>query len=102
MLIHNATFMVAPERGAEFLEWIAPLAYKAGGRRRPRLSVMRQAGGATADEAQALSVAFQVEFETMAEVEEWTGKRLRPLVAAFERRYAPDAMVFTSVFETIF
>ncbi len=94
--------MVDPRRGAEFLEWFAPLARKAGPEGRSRLSVMRQAGGEVAGEAQALSVAFQGEFETMAEIEEWTAKRLRPLVAAFERRFAPDAMVFTSVFETIF
>lgn len=102
MLIHNATFMVEPERGAEFLEWFAPLARKAGPEGRSRLSVMRQAGGQIAGEAQALSVAFQGEFESMVEIEEWTAKRLRPLIAAFERRFAPDAMVFTSVFETIF
>ena len=102
MLIHNATFMVDPRRGAEFLEWFAPLAHKAGPEGRSRLSVMRQAGGAEAGEAQALSVAFQGEFDTMQEIDEWTAKRLRPLIAAFERRFAPEAMVFTSVFETIF
>lgn len=102
MLIHNATFMVDPRRGEEFLEWFAPLAHKAGPEGKSRLSVMRQAGGAPAGEAQALSVAFQGEFDTMQEIDEWTAKRLRPLVAAFERRFAPDAMVFTSIFETIF
>lgn len=94
--------MVDPCRGAEFLEWFAPLARKAGPEGRSRLSVMRQAGGVMAGETQALSVAFQGEFETMKEIEAWTTKRLRPLVATFERRFAPDAMVFTSVFETIF
>lgn len=102
MLIYNATFMVDPQRGAEFLEWFAPLAHKAGPEGRSRLSVMRQAGGEEADASQALSVAFQGEFETIDEVETWVAKRLRPLVAAFERRFAPDAMVFTSVFESIF
>lgn len=102
MLIHNATFMVDPHRGAEFLEWFAPLARKAGPEGKSRLSVMRQAGGETAGEPQALCVAFQGEFESMEDVAAWTSKRLRPLVAAFERRFAPDAMVFTSVFETIF
>lgn len=101
MLIHNATFMVEAQKGAEFLEWFAPLAHKAAPEGKSRLSVMRQAGGEVAGEAQPLSVAFQAEFETMAEIEEWTAKRLRPLVAAFERRFAPEAMVFTSVFEEI-
>ncbi len=57
MLIHNATFMVDPHRGAEFLEWFAPLARKAGPEGKSRLSVMRQAGGETAGETQALCVA---------------------------------------------
>lgn len=94
--------MVDPQRGAEFLEWFAPLARKAGPEGMSRLSVMRQAGDETAGETQALCVAFQGEFESMEDVAAWTSKRLRPLVAAFERRFAPDAMVFTSVFETIF
>ncbi len=94
--------MVDPQRGAEFLEWFAPLARKAGPEGKSRLSVMRQAGGETAGETQALCVAFQGEFESMEDVAAWTSKRLRPLVDAFERRFAPDAMVFTSVFETIF
>lgn len=94
--------MVEALRGAEFLEWFAPLARKAAPEGRSRLSVMRQAAGEVAGAGQPLSVAFQAEFETMAEIEEWTAKRLRPLVAAFERRFAPEAMVFTSVFETIF
>lgn len=94
--------MVDPQRGAEFLEWFAPLARKAGPEGKSRLSVMRQAGGETAGETQALCVAFQGEFESMEDVAAWMSKRLRPLVAAFERRFSPDAMVFTSVFETIF
>ncbi|MDE6339101.1 MAG: hypothetical protein K2K97_04865 [Muribaculaceae bacterium] len=102
MLIHNATFMVEQRRGAEFLEWFAPLAHKAGPEGRSHLSVMRQAGGEVAGEVQPLSVAFQVEFETTEEIDDWVLHRLRPLVAAFERRFAPDAMVFTSIFETIF
>lgn len=80
MLIHNATFMVDPQRGAEFLEWFAPLARKAGPEGKSRLSVMRQAGGETAGETQALCVAFQGEFESMEDVAAWTSKRLRPLV----------------------
>ena len=110
MLIHNATFMVEPQKGAEFLEWFAPLARKASSGERARLSVLRNAGKAMYtesdmldfDDSQPLSVAFQCEFDSMKELNEWREKRLRPLTAAFEQRYAPDAMVFTSVFEQIF
>ncbi len=102
MLIHNATFMIAPERGEEFLDWFVPLARKAGPEGRSHVSIMRQAGGTAYSDDQAMSIAFRAEFDTMPEIAEWTAKRLRPLVAAFERRFAPEAMVFTSVFETIF
>lgn len=101
MLIHNATFMISPSRGEEFVDWFLPLARKAGPEGKCRVSVMRQAGGTAASDGQALSFAFQAEFDTMAEIEDWSARRLRPLVAAFERRFAPEAMVFTSVFETL-
>lgn len=93
--------MISPERREEFAEWFIPLARKAGPEGRCRVSMMREAGGAVSDDGQAVSFAFQAEFETMAEIEAWVRGRLRPLVAAFERRFAPEAMVFTSVFETL-
>ena len=101
MYIHNASFIIDPARGEEFIDWMLPLARKVADPAVSRLSVMRQAGGEVAGEAQALSVAFQTEFHTVEEAEEWVRKRLNPLVAAFERRFAPGAMVFTSIFETI-
>lgn len=101
MLIHNATFMVEYDKGAEFLKWFVPLAHKAGGES-GHVSVLREAHGVPSGESHPLSVAFQVAFDNKDQVEAWRAKRLRPLVKAFERRYAPHGMVFTSVFESIF
>ena len=117
MYIHNATFMIEARKGVEFLEWFAPLARKAcklpvrtDGKEGEEgeeefighLSVLKEAQGHEPGSGEPLSVAFQVEFEDMSRLHEWREKRLRPLISAFERRFAPEAMVFTSVFESIF
>ena len=114
MYIHNATFMIDAGKGGEFLEWFAPLARKScklhvysGGEeievvQKSHLSVLRETQGHRPGDGEPLSVAFQVEFNDMVLLHEWREKRLRPLVSAFERRFAPEAMVFTSVFESIF
>lgn len=101
MFIQNVTFIIEPSKAMEFINWVMPLARKAAGDAPSRLSVMRKAGGEEAGDSQAMSVAYQVEFPTVEEAEIWVAKRLNPLVAAFERRYAPGAMVFTSIFETL-
>ncbi len=101
MFIHNATFILDPARGEEFLDWVMPRARQAAGEAPSRLSVMRQAGGEVAGEAQALSVAFQAEFPTIEEALEWSESSLSPLISDFERLFSPGAMVFTSIFETI-
>lgn len=113
MIIHNATFMVERQVGAEFLDWFAPLAHKAAPEGRAHLSVLREAGNINkkrgeeelhsvgADE-EPLSVAFQVEFESVEDMDKWIGSRFRPLAAAFERRYVNAGMIFTSVSERIF
>ena len=110
MYIYNSTFILDPARADEFVSWFAPLARKAAGDAPCRLSRMRAAGieentdaemaDASRSEDEAVSVAFQTEFHTLEAAGEWSRRRLRPLVAAFERRFAPG-MVFTSVFETI-
>lgn len=110
MYIYNATFIIEPACADEFIGWITPLARKAAGDAPSRLSRICAAGteentdtGMTEPDGRgedAVSVAFQTEFHTMDAAREWSRRRLRPLVAAFERRFAPG-MVFTSVFETI-
>lgn len=113
MIVHNATFMVEAHKGAEFLEWFAPLAHKAGPDGCCHLSVLREAGNVKRSDGgedlhpvgrqgEPLSVAYQAEFESENEMSRWLSSRFRPLAAAFERRYINAGMVFTSVSERIF
>lgn len=104
MLIHNNTFMILREREEEFLEWFRaeiPLLEEASGGVNARLSVMRKAGGQYQIESEAQSVAFQMEFETMDALEAWAAGPMARVVERFEKRFGPEAMTFTSVFETV-
>lgn len=99
MIIHNATFMMPLEREADFLPWLrsriagmAPLC-------NPRVSAMREAGGIDYRHAEAQSVAFQTEFESMDAARAWSASAFADLAVAFDEEYGPQAMVFVSMFE---
>lgn len=113
MLVFNSTYIIDREKGCEFLEWFAPLAHKAGPEGRAHLAVLRGGldrldkldgldGLDESDRQEPLSVAFQVEFDSRQEMNKWIASRFRPLAAAFERRYTPPGMIFTSISERIF
>lgn len=67
----------------------------------PRLTSMREAGGVDYLEAEAQSVAFQVEFDHIHEARKWNRETFADLAAKFEEKFGPQAMVFTSIFEHI-
>lgn len=105
MVIHNATFMMEREKEAEFVDWLRGCVL-GGGQfaeslrgRRVRMSAMREAGGVDYRQAEAQSVAFQVEFESIEDARKWSREALPSVAARFEERFGPQAMVFTSVFE---
>lgn len=107
MLVFNSTYIIDREKGCEFLEWFAPLAHKAGPEGRAHLAVLKGGldkldGLDESDRQEPLSVAFQVEFDSRQEMNKWIASRFRPLAAAFERRYSPPGMIFTSISERIF
>lgn len=115
MVIHNASFMMEREKEKEFVSWLRRELESAGiigttdeyGREsggfslRPRVSAMREAGGVDYREAEAQSVAFQVEFSTVGEAKEWNRDVFSTIAARFEEKFGPQAMVFTSIFEEI-
>ncbi|MDE6391725.1 MAG: DUF4286 family protein [Muribaculaceae bacterium] len=107
MVIHNATFMMEREREGEFIDWLRGLVAGEGlfaeslRGRRVRLSAMREAGGVDYRQAEAQSVAFQVEFDSIEEARKWSREALPTVAARFEEHFGPQAMVFTSVFEEI-
>lgn len=93
------------EREAEFVGWInSKLArmdyslWKASG---AALSAMREAGGVDYREADAQTVAFQVEFADIEAARRWGRECFADLAAAFEEDFGPNAMVFTSLFERL-
>ena len=114
MVIYNCTFMMLREKEGEFLDWFragvgaltAPEAPGEGSRvgfepGNPRLSALVSAGGISRDEAEAHSVAFQVEFVDEAQAQRWADARLGRLCAAFAEKFGPEAMTFSSIFSCI-
>lgn len=97
MLIQNVTFMVEPRNSGEFEAWIRHELGDAMG----RLSVMREVGGAPASADEAASYAYQEEFDTIEAARERYETVIEPLTESFLRRFAPHAIFFTSIFETI-
>ncbi len=65
------------------------------------LTAMREAGGVDYRQAEAQTVAFQVEFESADAARAWSRERFASLAAAFEEAFGPQAMVFTSIFEKL-
>ena len=114
MVIYNCTFMMLREKEGEFLDWFraevgaltAPEAPGEGSRVGfepcdPRLSALVSAGGISRDEADAHSVAFQVEFADEAQAQRWADARLGRLCAVFAEKFGPEAMTFSSIFRCI-
>lgn len=108
MFICNATFMMETHREAEFIKWLSAhkeaLAKASSGLSAPenfRLSSMRMAGGIDYRHAEAQSVALQQEFPTRKDAEDWLADTFSTVAADFEAHFAPNAMVFASIFESI-
>lgn len=103
MVIHNATFMVLPDKEGELILWlkgeIASMSLADG--RAPRVSAMREAGGISHRQAEAASVAFQVEFDDIDRARTWGKEEFAALADAFSARFGADSMVFTSIFEIV-
>lgn len=107
MIIHNATFMTERSHEKEVITWLkerlADMESRGGlcGGWNPRISAMREAGGISHEEAEAASIAFQVEFEDSAAARLWSAREVTPLAAAFTSRFGVESMVFTSLFEVV-
>ena len=104
MIIHNATFMIEKEREADVILWlkkeIATPGFTDGGCN-PRVSAMREAGGVNHKEAEAASIAYQVEFPDEKTARNWSMSAFNKLAEAFTNRFGQQTMVFTSLFEVV-
>lgn len=101
MYIHNATFIVAPDREDELIDWLSTRVAKAAAGAVSRLSVLRRLSDEEPEEKEAVSLAFQVEFSTMEEIERWVAESFNPLVSEFNNDFDSNGVVFCSVSETI-
>lgn len=100
MVIHNASFMMERDREREFVDWIKGELFDMGlDCGTTLLSAMREAGGVDYRDAEAQTVALQVEFDTVPEALEWRETGFMRLAEGFAAKFGPEAMVFTSVFE---
>lgn len=93
--------MIERDREEDFLAWFAANRPADGSGVNPRLSVMRMSGGVDYRQAEAQSIAYQLEFESRADAELWLASSLPDVAARFEERYAPNALIFNSIFESI-
>lgn len=94
--------MLEREREVEFVTWLrGRLAELPVTMRGLRITAMREAGGVDYREAEAQTVAMQLEFGSADEARRWSASHFGGLAAAFEERFGPQALVFTSIFEVI-
>ena len=102
MYIYNTTFMILPGKEKALLELLAPAVSLCQDRGlNPRVSVMREAAGKPAPSDEPSSIAFQMEFHSLESLHKWEGLEGAELSERFIRTFAPEAMVFSSVFETL-
>lgn len=95
--------MMERELEEKFIAWVrrelAETEIHAG--RQARITAMREAGGVDYRQAEAQSVAYQVEFDSIDEARRWSSEKFSTLAARFEEAFGPQAMVFTSIFEVV-
>ena len=106
MVIHNASFIIEREREEAFVEWLRQIvaervSYAESGPCRPVLTAMREAGGVDYRQAEAQTVAWQVQFDCIESARAWSASTLAGIGAAFEEKFGPNAMLFTSIFEIL-
>lgn len=101
MVIHNATFMIPTEREADLIDWLRLRLSTVDGLKNPRVSAMREAAGVDYRQAEAQSVAFQTEFDTLDEARLWSKSIFAQIADEFQKEFAPQALIFTSLFEAL-
>ena len=99
-VIYNGSFLIPRDREVELVKFLreeiarveAPQA---------QLSSMRESGGVDYRQAEAQSVAFQTVHPSLEAAREWGRNVFAPIAAKFEDQFAPEGMVFVSLFQKI-
>lgn len=105
MIIHNTTFIIDRNLSEDFLVWFRSFAHeslcKSSGLR-PRLTILREVPGDPDFNAQAFSYAFQLEFPTLLEANEWVRTHLTPVMENFTATFGIEkSMTFPTILEEI-
>ena len=103
MYIQNISFIIVRERERELLDWLEDnkTVLTGTGGINHRLSILRETAGASDVTAEAQTIAFQAEFCDMKALRAWMDNSIHPLIIQFETKFGPEAVAFTSVFETL-
>lgn len=107
MYIYNVTFMVENANEASFLSWFRGEALNMmvnakSPARSPRLTLVADVPGDPEFARQACSFAFQVEFKSISEAEQWAAAYLAPVLSAYTEKYGPEhALSFATILQVI-
>lgn len=93
--------MVEIGRECAVISWLRERINGMGTLQSPRLSAMREAGGVDCVNAEAQSLAFQCDFDSVDSALRWREEELNAVIDSFMAEFGPNAMVFCSVFEQL-
>lgn len=104
--ICNITFVTAPEREGEFLEWLRgealPVLFNAGSPAlEPRILTVVTAGGEKPGPEHGSSIALQAGFDTEADAQRWHDTILPEALGSFSKRFGPHAAYFVTLLKTL-
>ncbi|MDE6247070.1 MAG: DUF4286 family protein [Muribaculaceae bacterium] len=107
MYIYNVTFMVENANEPSFLSWMRTYALNAmvnpeSTARNPRLTLVADVPGDPEFARQACSFAFQVEFNSISDAEQWAATYLAPVLGAYTEKFGPEhALSFSTILQAI-
>lgn len=105
MTIYNITFMMERSLAEDFLHWFrseALLCLDDGAGANPRMTVVSEVPGDPDFNDQALSYAFQMEFEDIDKAKRWADRTLMPQLHRYTELFGRErAVVFTTILEAV-
>ncbi len=97
MYIYNITFVVEDSRLETLIEWIRTVGA-------PRLAIepasqpmLSMVDGIDDDPDMAKSVALQLHFKSLTDLEQWQEKDFAPTMEIYAREFAPEPLFFATL-----
>ena len=106
MTILNITFLIEPAREREFISWMRAEGVEllhAGNLHaaEPRLLSVKAMQGMPAEPGTPKSLALHMEFADTKAAEKWRQNSMPSLVAAYDKKFGPQALFFATELETV-